>query len=216
MKVLVIGAHGKVGRHLARQISEHPTITERAMIRNPEQQSFFDKLDIETVHLDLVEATVDELAAQMVDTDAVIFSAGAGGKGLDKTVNVDLDGAIKAMTAAEQAGTKRFVMVSTFRTGRDEIAKGGDIQVYTICKTYADEWLKHRTALDWTIVHPGILVDTPGTGRIKVGMGYEIADTPREDVARVLIAVLENDGTIHKEFEVLEGDVPVVEAVGLV
>ena len=213
MKVLVIGAHGKVAKHLARRLAKEPAIEELAMIRNPEQEAFFTDLGIETLHLDLVEATEDELAAAMRTVDAVIFSAGAGGKGLDKTVNVDLDGAIKAMTAAEQAGLKRFVMVSTFRTGREEIAKGGSIQVYTICKTYADEWLKHRTTLDWTIVHPGILVDTPGTGQIKVGMGMDINEIPRADVADTLLAVLKNDGTIHKEFEVLAGDQAVEEAV---
>lgn len=213
MKVLVIGAHGKVAQYVADIVSESLIIDEVAMIRNSEQIGFFEERGIETVLLDLAKATIDELADAMQEVDAVLFSAGAGGKGLDKTIKIDLDGAIKTMTAAEQANVKRFVMVSTFRTGREEISKENDLQIYTIAKHYADEWLRHRTKLDWTIVHPGILVDSPGTNRVKVGLGMEVNEIPREDVARALVAVLLNDHTIKQEFELLAGEVPVEDAI---
>lgn len=213
MKVLVIGAHGKVAKYVADIISETPAIEELAMIRNPDQRPFFEERGIETVLLNLEKASIDELVHAMTGVDAVLFSAGAGGKGLDKTVKIDLDGAIKAMTAAEQANVKRFVMVSTFRTGRAEIAKENALQIYTIAKHYADEWLKNRTTLDWTIVHPGILVDTPGKNQVKVGLDMEINEIPREDVARALVAVLLNDQTIHQEFELLAGQSTVEEAI---
>lgn len=213
MRVLVIGAHGKVAQHVADIVSQTPALEEVAMIRNPEQVAFFEKRGIETVLLDLAQATVDELTLAMRSVDAVLFSAGAGGKGLDKTVKIDLDGAIKSMIAAEQAGVKRFVMVSTFRTGREEIDRGNSLETYTIAKHYADEWLKNRTALDWTIVHPGILVDSPGTNQTKVGMNMEINEIPREDVARALVAVLLNDHTIKQEFELLAGDSSVEDAI---
>ena len=213
MNVLVIGANGKVARHFADFAKDDATIKELAMIRKAEQASFFEERGIETVLLDLAKDSIENLADVMKNVDAVIFSAGAGGSSPQNTVLIDLDGAVKAMTAAEQAGVKRFVMVSTFRTGREEIANENSLQTYTIAKTYADEWLKNRTELDWTIVHPGILVDTPGTNQIKVGMGYEINEIPRQDVARTLIEVLKNDDTIKKEFEVLAGDMAVDEAV---
>ena len=213
MKVLVIGAHGKVARYLADFITQTAAIEEVAMIRQPEQKPFFDERGIETVLLDLAKASIDELADAMKSVDAVLFSAGAGGKGLDKTIKVDLDGAIKAMTAAEKAKVKRFVMVSTFRTGREEIAKENSLQIYTIAKHYADDWLKNRTSLAWTIVHPGILVDSPGRNQVKVGMGMAINEIAREDVARTLVEVLLNDHTIHQEFELLAGDSSVEDAV---
>lgn len=213
MKVLVIGAHGKVARYVADFITQTAAIEEVAMIRQPEQKPFFDERGIETVLLDLVKASIDELADAMKSVDAVLFSAGAGGKGLDKTIKVDLDGAIKTMTAAEKAKVKRFVMVSTFRTGREEIAKENSLQIYTIAKHYADDWLKNRTSLAWTIVHPGILVDSPGRNQVKVGMGMPINEIAREDVARTLVEVLLNDHTIHQEFELLAGDSSVEDAV---
>lgn len=213
MKVFVVGANGKVAQHFADFVKEDEVIEEVAMIRDPKQADFFEERGIETVLLDLVKNSIDDIAEAMKDADAVVFSAGAGGAGDDQTVLIDLDGAIKAMTAAEQAGIKRFVMVSTFRTGREEMSKDNDLQIYTIAKNYADEWLKNRTALDWTIVHPGILVDTQGTDQIKIGMGQEIAEIPRQDVAKTLISVLNNDNTIKKEFEILGGDQTIEEAI---
>ena len=117
------------------------------------------------------------------------------------------------MTAAEQAVIKRFVMVSTFQTGREAMAKENDLQIYTIAKNYADEWLKNRTQLDWTIVHPGILVDSPGTGQVKVGMGQDVNEIPRQDIAQTLVSIVRNKNTIKKEFEVLSGDTAIEDAV---
>lgn len=213
MKVLFIGAYGKVAQHFADMVKDHADISEKALIRNPDQVPFFQERRIETVILDITKSSVEEIAQAMDGVDAVIFSAGAGGKGLDKTVAVDLDGAIKSMEAAEEAGVKRYVMVSTFRTGREEMLKDNSLRTYTIAKHYADDWLKNRTDLDWTIVHPGVLVDHEGTGQIEVGMGNEIRDIPRQDVARTLLTVLENPNTIGKEFEVLEGSTAVEEAI---
>jgi nucleoside-diphosphate-sugar epimerase len=217
MKVLVVGANGKVAKHFADSVKDHDDIQEKAVIRKPEQKSFFEERGIDTVELDIVYNSIEDFSDAMSDVDAVVFSAGAGGTGLDKTVMIDLDGAIKVMTAAEKANVKRFVMVSTFRTGREEIAKEIEedqaLKIYTIAKNYADEWLKNRTELDWTIVHPGRLTNDEGTGKIKVGMGQEINEISREDVANAIVAALENDSTVHKEFEVLSGDEAISDAV---
>ena len=213
MKVFVIGAHGKVARHFSDFVKDDSSIEEIAMIREESQSAYFKNKGIETVVLDLVKNSIDELATAMTGADVVLFSAGAGGSGLDKTILVDLDGAIKAMTAAEQANIKRFVMVSTFRTGREAMSQENDLQIYTIAKNYADEWLKNRTKLDWTIVHPGILVDTPGTGKVKVGMNLEVNEVPRQDIAQTLVEVIRDTNTIKKEFEVLSGDTDIKKAI---
>lgn len=213
MKVFVIGANGQVAHHFADFIKTEDNIEELAMIRDTDQKPFFEERGIETVHLDLVKDSIDDLAQAMKGSDAVLFSAGAGGSGYDQTVLIDLDGAIKAMTAAEQAGIQRFVMVSTFRTGREEISKANELQIYTIAKHYADEWLRNRTNLDWTIVHPGFLVNREGTNQIKIGHDLDVNEIPRQDVARVLLEVLKNDNTIKKEFEVLPGDASAEDAL---
>ena len=134
MKVLFIGAYGKVGQHFAEQLKNHPQIKEKALIRNPEQVPFFEEKGIETVLLDLASSSIETIAEAANEVDAIVFSAGAGGKGLEKTIAVDLDGAVKAMEAAKKAGVKRFVMVSTFRNDREELLKQNSLQPYTIAK----------------------------------------------------------------------------------
>lgn len=214
MRVLVIGANGGVSRHFADFVKDSETVEEVAAIRNLDQAPFFEERGIESVYLDLTKHTQADIEKTLTDNniDSVIFSAGAGGSGDDIVMMVDLDGAIKSMQAAEAVGIKRFVIVSTFRTGREEIEKGA-LRVYTTAKTYADEWLKSRTNLDWTIVHPGILRDEPGSGKITTEPQAEIIDVARQNVAQTLLAVLENDNTIGKEFEVVDGDTDVTTAV---
>ncbi|RPA61027.1 SDR family oxidoreductase [Aerococcus agrisoli] len=214
MKVLVVGANGGVSRQFADLIKDNDNIEEVAAIRNMDQTPFFEERGIQTVYLDLTKHTQEDIEKIIKDNDidSVIFSAGAGGSGDDIIMMVNLDGAIKTMQATEAAGVKRFVIVSTFRTGREEIEKNY-IRVYTTGKTYADEWLKSRTNLDWTIVHPGLLQDIPGTGKITTVPQPQMNDVSRQDIARTLITVLENDSTIGKEFEVVNGDTAIDEAI---
>lgn len=214
MRVLVIGANGGVSRHFADFVKDSDTIEEVAAIRNLDQAPFFEERGIESVYLDLTKHTQADIENILTNKkiDAVIFSAGAGGTGDDIIMMVDLDGAIKSMQAAEAVGIKRFVIVSTFRTGREEIEKNV-IRVYTTAKTYADEWLKSRTNLDWNIVHPGVLRDEPGSGKITTQPQDGIRDVARQNVAKTLLAVLENDNTIGKEFEVVDGDTDITTAV---
>ena len=70
-----------------------------------------------------------------------------------------------------------------------------------------------KVGLDYTIVRPGGLTDDPGSGRVRVGTNLDYGNIPRDDVAAVLLAVLETPGTVGKTFELVAGDTPVDEAV---
>src|SRR3546814_945571 len=112
IKVLVFGAKGKVGRILTQKLKDAARFSPTAAIRKEEQIDFFREMgaDYQVVSL---EDSVDRLAAVIKGMDAVVFTAGSGGKtGHDMTLAIDLDGAVKAMQAAEKAGVTRFVMVS--------------------------------------------------------------------------------------------------------
>ena len=53
----------------------------------------------------------------MAGVDTVVFAAGSGGStGDDMTLNIDLDGAVKAMHATELADIKRFILISALGT----------------------------------------------------------------------------------------------------
>jgi uncharacterized protein YbjT (DUF2867 family) len=139
--------------------------------------------------------------------DAVVFAAGAGpGSGPERKRTVDLGAAVKLM----EAGVRRYVMVSAIAAGRP-----GDwsepMRPYYEAKAEADRRLE-ESGLDYTIVRPGGLTDDPGTRLVAVGTDLA-GDIPRDDVAAVLLAVLETPGTIGKTFELVSGDTPVDEAV---
>lgn len=213
MKVLVVGANGQIGKHLVSFIQKSDDLQAKAMIRKEERASYFKELGADTAIVDL-EGEIDDIAEAAKDVDAVVFTAGSGPKtGKDKTIMVDLDGAVKTIEATKKAGVKRFVMVSSFDTTRKAIQEAPEsFAPYVAAKHYADEWLKD-TDLDYTIVHPGGLTNDEATGKVTVGMSGELGKVPREDVAQTIFATLKNDSTIGKEFQVISGETPVEEAV---
>jgi uncharacterized protein YbjT (DUF2867 family) len=205
MKVLVVGANGQIGKHLVTLIQNRDDMEAKAMIRTPEQATFFEDLGAETVACDL-EKDIDTIAEAANGVDAIVFTAGSGPHtGSDKTILVDLDGAVKTIEAAKVAGVNRFIMISSFDTRREAIqAAPRSFAPYVAAKHYADDWLR-RTDLDYTIIHPGALTNEKGTGQIKAGEYVERGAIPREDVAQVILATLENEETIGKEYQVVSG-----------
>lgn len=104
-------------------------------------------------------------------------------------------------------------MISSFDTTREAIqAASASFAPYVVAKHYADEWLK-RTDLHHTIIHPGLLTNTVGQGMIEAGPKVERNEVPRPDIAQVIVACLENDATIGKEFQVVKGTTPVKDAI---
>ncbi|SES91592.1 NAD(P)H-binding [Salinibacillus kushneri] len=213
MKVLVVGANGQIGKHLVSFIQDTDNLEAKAMIRKQEQASFFEDLGAETAIVDL-EGGIDTIANAAEGVDAIVFTAGSGPHtGKDKTIMIDLDGAVKTIEAAKAAGVKRFIMISSFDTTREAIQGApSSFAPYVAAKHYADEWLK-RTDLDYTIIHPGALTNDEGKGQVKAAVEVDRGEVPREDVARVIVAALENDSTVGKEFQLVTGTTPVKDAI---
>lgn len=213
MKVLVVGANGQIGKHLVTLMQEHETIEAKAMIRKQEQASFFEKLGAETALVDL-EGEIEDIAKAAEGVDAIVFTAGSGPKtGPDKTILIDLDGAVKTIEAAKAANVKRFIMISSYDTTRKAIQEASSsFAPYVAAKHYADEWLRGAN-LDYTMIHPGALTNDAGTGKIEASATVEPSEVARENIAQVILACLENDATIGKEFQVINGDTPVKEAI---
>ncbi|MBB5175100.1 uncharacterized protein YbjT (DUF2867 family) [Texcoconibacillus texcoconensis] len=213
MKILVVGANGQIGKHLVSFIQNHDQLEAKAVIRNEKQESFFKDLGAETAVIDL-EGDVESIANAAEDVDAIVFTAGSGPHtGKDKTILVDLDGAVKTIEAAKMAGVNRYIMISSFDTTRQAIQDAPrSFAPYVAAKHYADEWLK-GTDLDHTIIHPGALTNDEGTGQIAAAPEVERGEVPREDVASVIVACLEKEETIGKEFQLVKGDQSVQETI---
>jgi hypothetical protein len=62
-------------------------------------------------------------------------------------------------------------------------------------------------------VRPGHLINDPGTGQVTIADDTGRGSIPREDVAAVLLAVLDTPATAGQTFEVISGDSPIADAV---
>jgi uncharacterized protein YbjT (DUF2867 family) len=212
MQVLIVGANGDIGRRLITLIASGAHQS-RAMIRHPGQSSELYELGAdETVVADLEK----DVSSAVTGCDAVIFTAGSGGNtGPEKTDAVDRDGAIAVIDAARKAGVKRFIMVSSM--GADMPDEGPDeLQHYLLAKQVADDHLR-KSGLQFTIVRPGSLTDENGTGKVDASehLGRQ-GSIPRDDVAAVLLAVLDAANTQSKQFELLAGKNAVKDAVAAI
>lgn len=209
MRVLIVGAHGQIGQRLIKQMSQGPH-QGRAMIRDPDQADSLRNLGAD----EIVVADLESDCSDALDgCDAVIFTAGSGGHtGPEKTRAVDRDGAIGLIDATREAGVQRFVMVSSM--GADAPESGSEkMQPYLHAKRAADDHLR-ESGLRYTIVRPGSLTDEQGSGRVDAAEDLgRYGEVPRDDVAAVLLAVLDASNTHGKHFELLAGDTPITEAI---
>jgi uncharacterized protein YbjT (DUF2867 family) len=148
----------------------------------------------------------------LAGADAVVFAAGGGpDSGAARKETVDKGAAILLADAAEQAGVRRYVMVSAMGTEDADPDSDDVFQVYLRAKQAADDDLRARD-LDWTVVRPGGLTDDAPTGRVRVG-SLSRGRVARADVAAVLDAALRTESTIGRTFDLLAGDQPVDEAL---
>lgn len=211
MKILVVGANGQIGKFLCEQLARSEKYSVKAMIRKKEQIAEFKKIGVETVLANL-EESVDEIAKSAQGCDAVVFTAGSGGHtGLDKTLLIDLDGAVKTIEAAEQVGIDRFIMVSAYQA-HNRKNWSEQIKPYYVAKHYADRILE-QSDLNYTIIRPGLLINAEAIERISVAENLEGGSIPREDVARTIVATLSEEQTYRRSFDLISGDTPILEAL---
>ena len=204
MRVVIAGGHGKIARHLIRLLAVRGDEAV-GIIRNPDHAADLEADGAEPVVLDLEEAGVVEVAQVVTGADAVVFAAGAGpGSGRDRKLTLDRDGAILLADGAVQAGVRRYVMVSSMGAGTGSPDSDDAFEVYSWAKGEADDAVRERD-LDVTIVQPGRLTDDESAGRVTVGTDVARGQIPREDVALVLLAVLDREATAGHAFQLVGG-----------
>lgn len=211
MDVLIIGANGQVGTRLCRQLqqTEHTPV---AMVRKEEQIQKFKEEGIQTVLADLEE----DFSHAYENIDAVVFTAGSGGDTpKSQTKVIDQEGAKQAVDEAKKADVNRFVMVSALKADRDPELWPDAMQHYYEAKSNADEYLRN-SGLDYTILMPGRLTNEDGTGKVELKERIEDTegrDVTRDDVAAVIVEVLDSENTTGKSLELLQGQTSIEDAV---
>jgi nucleoside-diphosphate-sugar epimerase len=220
MRIVIAGGHGKIALLLARQLADsgHDPV---GIVRNPDHVADVETAGGRAIVLDLEHTGVDSLAGHLDGADAVVFAAGGGGaSGAERKLTIDRDGAILLADAAEQAGVTRYVLVSAMHADDFDVekaqlpAEGDDVfQVYLRAKAEADENIRARDSLDWTIVRPGALTDDEPSGLISVGKRLESGSIPRADVAAIVATAIDEGTAVRVQFETVSGEAAISDAL---
>jgi uncharacterized protein YbjT (DUF2867 family) len=217
MRIVVAGGHGRIALLLERRLAGagHEPV---GLVRNPDHVADVEATGAgaEARVIDLEAASVDDVAEVLAGADAVVFAAGAGpGSGIPRKDTVDRGASVLLADAAERAGVRRFVQISSMgagappRPGTDET-----FAAYLEAKTAAEDDLRCRD-LDWTVLRPGMLTDDPATGRVRLAPGGTVdrGAVSRDDVAAVLVGLLVDTRGTHQVLELVAGETPIAEAL---
>ncbi|MEC4018877.1 NAD(P)H-binding protein [Streptomyces sp. H27-D2] len=214
MRIVIAGGHGQIALRLERLLAERGDEV-AGVIRKPEQAGDLVAAGAEPIVCDLESASATDLATHLAGADAVVFAAGAGpGSGQDRKQSVDHAAAVLFADAAEQAGVRRYVIVSSM--GADtEPPEGTDptFAAYLRAKAAADADVRARSGLDWTVLRPGRLTDDPPTGRVRLAARTGRGAITRQDVAATLLELLDTPSTAGLTLELIKGEKPVPVAV---
>jgi len=201
MKTLVIGANGQIGRMFCSK-AHQAGFSLRAMVRKPAQATWFQEQGIETVVADLE----GDFQGALHGCDQLVFTAGAGAKGgPDKTLLVDLYGAIRTVDFAKAQGVQRLIMVSAMRS-MDPQSAPEFLRPYAAAKYAADHYLM-TSGLPYLILLSGRLTDESASHRIRTVRDESLPITiSRENVAECLLAALRYNSLCNQQIILLDGD----------
>jgi len=217
MRIVIAGAHGKIAQHLGARLAARGDEVV-GLVRNPAHVAALAPLGVAAVVRDLESAGVDDVAGDLAGADAVVFAAGAGpGSGTERKDTVDRAAAVLLADAAQRAGVRRYVLVSSMgvdavRDGATPAGVDAVFVAYLRAKLAAEEDVLARPGLDVSVLRPGALTDAESTGRVELARSVARGSVPRADVADVLAALLRRDGA-GEVLELVAGPRPLAEAV---
>ncbi|MDQ2786710.1 MAG: SDR family oxidoreductase [Chloroflexota bacterium] len=206
MNLAIFGATGATGRHLVDQalaVGHRVTI----LARNPAA------LAVRHERLRIVQGDArdpDRVAAVIAGQDAVLSALGGSGRG---PVTVCGDAMASILAAMGRHGVRRLVALSAYGA-----ADSHDNGVYNrllwliqkekmLDKERMEEMIG-RSAVDWTIVRPPTLANSPRTGRYHVGTDLRMtvaSRIARADVADFMLGTMAEERYIGKTPAITSG-----------
>lgn len=203
--VLVIGASGGIGREtLAAALDAGHRV--RAFSRSANE------IDLENSYLEKRSGDAmneAEIYAALDGIDVVVQSLGIGANQLFKPVNLFSESTRILLAAMRRRRVRRLIVVTGFGAGDSREAIGSFQYLpfrLILGRAYDDKDVQERlikkSGLDWTIVRPGILTNSPRTGRYRVLVEpsqWRNGVISRADVAGFIVGSIDDDKHIHKE-----------------
>lgn len=212
MEVFIIGIAGGTGSRVAKELIQlGDGVT--GLYRRVQQIDMIKGIGAIGVQGDIAKISEDELAEAMADTEAVVFTAGAGDQDSDAMIDaIDEGGVKKTIAAMKIAGKRRLVLVSVFPEAWRERGLGEPFEHYMRAKKNADIAVV-QSGLDWIIVRPSALQDDAGKGTVTLGLAAVHTEIARDDVAATIVALLHTPDLHRRILELTEGDTPIADAV---
>jgi len=201
MKLAVFGASGKTGIEIVKQALEQGHAV-TAFVRDPFRLSIEDE-SLTVIVGDAFDPT--SVAQAVQGQDAVICALGAGSE-LKKTT-VRTTGTINIISGMQKNNVKRLMAVTAMGVGEswDTLSLVNKFFFATLLKSSRDDHETQEAAvkesgLDWTIIRPSGLTDTPRTGVYEVGENIPAAASKiaRADIADLILKELEQNALIGK------------------
>ncbi len=199
MKLAIFGSTGATGAELVKQALEHGhNVT--AFVRNPAVLVEQERLQI--ISGDIHDPADVEKAVQ--GQDAVICALGA--RDLKKTM-IRTEGTVNIIGAMKKNNVKRLIVVSAMGVGESwkTLSLVNKALFAILLKSAradheAQEAAVKASGLDWTIIRPSGLVNTPRTGVYRVGENIlaKTSQISRADVADLILKELQQNALIGK------------------
>mmetsp|Transcript_26721 Transcript_26721/g.82030 ORF Transcript_26721/g.82030 Transcript_26721/m.82030 type:complete len:338 (+) Transcript_26721:574-1587(+) len=238
-KVLVAGATGQTGRRVLERLSELDGVEVVGGVRNVDkaakalaessiavrgamiqQVAGLSTKEVALSPLDVVRDDAATLAETMKGYDALVIAIGfvpGNPLKMDAAAHaVDNVGTKKLADAADAAGVKKVVLVSSILTnGRNWGQADSPGFVVTNAfghvldeKIEAENYLRSKKNLDYTIVRPGGLKAKPPAAGLKVSKEDTLnaGEVSRDYVADVCVAALFDAKASNKVVEIIEDD----------
>jgi putative NADH-flavin reductase len=202
--VLVIGASGGIGLETLSAALEAGHRV-RAFSRSAGEMDF-DRRELEKCPGDAMKEA--DVEAALDGIDVVVQALGVNADRLFKRVNLFSESTRTLLATMQRRKVRRLITVTGFGAGDSREAIGCLQHIpfrLFLGRAYDDkdiqEHLIKKSGLDWTIVRPGILTNSPKTGRYRVLVEpsqWRNGVISRADVADFIVRSIDDDDHVHK------------------
>jgi len=222
MKILIVGAGGFLGRHLAGRLAAHGHLIVAAG-RNPDRLAWM-LPGTETVRCDLETDTSADWASRLAGVDVVINCAGLIRDSGGRYAAVHDRGAVALFDACFATGVGRVLQVSALG------AEAGAITLYHQTKRAADDYLAGLdptgARIDWAVLRPSLIVGRGGQSTalfaslaalpmpLRLGPGHwALQPIHVDDLVTAITALIDRPGPIAARIDMVGPEAMTTDAV---